>query len=365
LLAGVAPLQAHKQSDAYLTLELGPGPVVGEWHLALRDLEEAVGLDADGDGAITWGELRAAREAVSAYATSRLRLRSGGAEGAPRVTGLAVDDHSDGAYAVVRFSVEGLPRTDLLEVNYSALFDLDAGHRGLLRLQTPGGTRTAVFAPGSCNQRFEVGMAATATGLLAFVREGVVHIWTGYDHLLFLLALLLPSVLRRKAEGWEPVAAVRPAMLGMFKIVTAFTAAHSITLGLAASGWVSLPSRWVESAIAASVVLAALNNLVPMVADRGWVAAFLFGLIHGFGFANALQDLGLQRGDLVGTLLAFNLGVETGQMVIVALFMPVALGFRSLLLYERWILRGGSVAIVGVAAAWLAERILDTKWLPF
>ena len=159
--------------------------------------------------------------------------------------------------------------------------------------------------------------------------------------------------------------AARPAVLNVLKIVTAFTVAHSLTLSLAALGLVHPPSRWVESAIAASVVLAALNNLLPFFAGRGWLVAFGFGLVHGFGFANALRDLGLQSGELAATLFGFNLGVEVGQLAIVAAFLPLALAARHLVFYRRLVLRAGSAAILGVATTWLAERVLDFKWLPF
>jgi hypothetical protein len=172
-------------------------------------------------------------------------------------------------------------------------------------------------------------------------------------------------VLQRGGGAWRPVSAARPALLNVLKVVTAFTVAHSITLSLAALGFVHLPTRLVESAIAASVVLAAFNNLVPFFAERGWMVAFGFGLLHGFGFANALRDLGLRHGQLAATLFGFNIGVEIGQLAIVAVFLPIALSMRHLIFYQRVVLRFGSVAIVAVASTWFAERVLDFKWLPF
>src|SRR5262249_57911702 len=122
---------------------------------------------------------------------------------------------------------------------------------------------------------------------LDYGHEGVWHIWTGYDHLLFLLSLLLPAVFIRSAVAgwrWEPANNFRAAFLDVVKVVTAFTLAHSVTLSLAALGFVSPPSRWIESAIALSVVLAALNNIWPLVHAGRWVIALCFGLVHGFGF---------------------------------------------------------------------------------
>ena len=196
---------------------------------------------------------------------------------------------------------------------------------------------------------------------LSYGREGVWHIWIGYDHILFLLSLLLPAVLLRAARHWLPVARFRDAFWDVFKIVTSFTVAHSITLSLAALGVISLPSRLVESAIAASVVLAALNNLLPVVSGRRWVVAFAFGLIHGFGFASVLAELGLPRDALVLALVGFNLGVEAGQLAIVAVFLPVIFWLRNTALYRRGILVGGSMLIMLLALVWLAERVFDLK----
>jgi len=185
------------------------------------------------------------------------------------------------------------------------------------------------------------------------------HIWLGYDHILFLVSLLLPAVLVRREGRWQSVPDFSGAFWDVARVVTAFTLAHSITLTLAALGVVALPSRWVESAIALSVVLAALNNVFPIVERGRWIAAFAFGLLHGFGFAGALQDLGLPTGSLALSLAGFNIGVELGQLAIVAAFLPVAFAFRSTFAYRRVVLAGGSAVIVAIAGVWLAERALD------
>jgi hypothetical protein len=331
----------------------------------LRDLEDAVGLDVNDDGRITWAELLARKEAVCAYAVSRMHIEGDGKTGRLSVKEFLVDNLSDGAYAVLRFDVEGLRQPQKLEIQYAGFFDIDPKHRCLLRIEQGGRREVGVFSPAAPRQRFEFAVTAPRNPWLTFLLEGIWHIWSGYDHILFLLALLLPGVLRRQAGRWEPVPEGRVAIMNVLKVVTAFTVAHSITLSLAVLGVVHLPSRLIESAIAASVVVAALNNLVPLVAERGWVVAFGFGLLHGFGFANALGDLGLQHGQLAVTLFSFNLGVEIGQLGIVSLFLPLALSLRCLILYQRLVLRFGSAAIVAVASTWLAERALDFKWLPF
>ena len=156
---------------------------------------------------------------------------------------------------------------------------------------------------------------------------------------------------------------LRPALIDVLKIVTAFTVAHSITLTLAVLGWVSLPTRLVESAIAVTVLLAALNNVFPLMRERRWLAAFGFGLIHGFGFAGALKDLGLPPGALGLSLFGFNLGVEIGQLTLVAIFFPLAFRLRFTAFYRRGVLRVGSVAIAILALIWLMERAFNLRLL--
>jgi hypothetical protein len=178
----------------------------------------------------------------------------------------------------------------------------------------------------------------------------------GADHVLFLLCLLLPAVLVRESGRWVPVAGLGAAGAEVLRVVTAFTVGHSITLSLAALGVANLPSRLVESTIAASVVLAALDNLRPVVCRRRWLMALGFGLAHGLGFATVLTDLGLEGAPFLPALLGFNLGVEAGQLALVALFLPLAFATRRSLAYERLAVGAGSLLIALVASAWLVER---------
>jgi hypothetical protein len=181
---------------------------------------------------------------------------------------------------------------------------------------------------------------------------------SGIDHLLFLLSLLLPAVLFRRSGRWEPVAQARPALVSILKVVTAFTLAHSITLTLAALDVVRLPSRLTESVIAASIIVAALNNIVPIVTDSRARIAFAFGLLHGFGFASVLSDMGLPHGARVISLLAFNLGIETGQLAVVLTVMPIIYLCRAGAFYRRGVMPWGSAAIALIAMMWLVQRAI-------
>jgi len=357
-------VQAHKPSDSFVALRVDGAAVRGQWDIALRDLEYAIGLDADGNGEITWGELKARRKEVETYAFSRLNVLSNGKSCALNASDFLVDEHSDGVYAVLRFDAAcGSRAPASVEIAYSLFFDLDPTHRGLLRFERGGAAQTGVLSPERPQLAFRAGESSVLAQFLDYLREGVWHIWIGLDHILFLLSLLLPSVLILKNGEWKAAERFRTTFWDVFKVVTSFTVAHSITLSLAALSVIALPSRLVESMIALSVVLAALNNLKPVVAERRWAVAFAFGLIHGFGFASVLMDLGLPQGALLLALVGFNLGVEVGQLAIVGAFLPIAYALRGGWFYRRLLFTGGSAAIALLALVWLAERVFDLKLL--
>jgi hypothetical protein len=355
-LAVGAPASAHKSSDSYLSLRVAGAGITGQWDIALRDLDDAIGVDNDLDGRVTWREVQGREKDIVVYALSRLALVNDGQACPLEPTGTLIDQHSDGGYVVLTLKASCPAAVAALQITYSLLFDIDSQHRGLLNLQRDGRTSTLVFSP---EQRTLQTTAAPAAGFLSYVREGIWHIWAGYDHILFLLALLLPSVLLRTPEGWRPAPRFRTAFISVLKTVTAFTVAHSITLSCAALGVIAVPSRLVESTIAASVAIAALNNVVPLFRDRTWMVAFVFGLVHGLGFANVLFELGLPRDALYAALIGFNVGVEMGQLAIVGVFLPMAYALRPTRLYSRVIMVGGSACIIILAAGWFVERAFD------
>ena len=354
LLCLALPAQAHKPSDSYLTLKVDGAKVDGQWDIALRDLDVALNLDQDGNGELTWDEIRAQHDAIAAYALSRLTLSNCVLSAGEQL----IDNHTDGAYTVLRFRAACPDKLEALEVGYRLFAELDPQHKGLLKLENAGLTSTAIFSPDQARQTLSLQAPSTWTQFADYTKHGVWHIWIGFDHILFLLSLLLPAVLINKDAQ-----TFRAAAIDVLKVVTAFTLAHSITLTLASLHVIALPSRWVESAIAASVVLAALNNIFPLFRGRRPHAAFAFGLLHGFGFASVLADLGLPQGALALSLAGFNVGVELGQLAIVAVFLPLAFLARRTWFY-RQMMTTGSALIAVVAAVWLCERAFDLKLMP-
>jgi HupE / UreJ protein len=358
------PAWAHKPSDSYLTLRAtaGSDSITVRWDIALRDLDYVLQLDRNGNGEISWGEVRQRSEDITRLATSRLQLSSADqpctwASASP----LMLDKHSDGTYAVLSLTAQCTSLSGALKARYSLLFDVDPSHRGLVQWIGPGSqtVQALVFGTESAEQSLALQAPGPWQTLRQYLVDGVWHIWIGYDHILFLLALLLPAVLVRRQGQWQGAPHLAGAVKEVVKVVTAFTLAHSITLSLAALGVVSLPSRLVESAIAASVVLAALNNLRGTIEGRRWVMAFVFGLLHGFGFASVLADLGLPQGALVLALVGFNVGVELGQLAIVAVFLPLAFSLRSTGFYRFGVLKVGSLLVALLASWWLVQRMFD------
>lgn len=355
---------AHKPSDSYLTLRAtaGSDEVSVRWDIALRDLDYVLELDRDGNGALTWGEVRQRADDITRYATTHLVLTAADKPCRWETTApMMLDRHSDGTYAVLALAAKCEAIDRGLKARYSLLFDVDPSHRGLVQWIAPDatGSQALVFGTESAEQALQLKAPSAWDTLRQYVVDGIWHIWIGYDHILFLLSLLLPAVLVRRAGDWQPSGTLKGALVEVLKVVTAFTLAHSITLSLAVLQVISLPSRLVESTIALSVVVAALNNLRGTIEKRRWLMAFVFGLIHGFGFASVLADLGLPQNALVLALVGFNVGVELGQMAIVLAFVPVAFWLRRTLFYRHGVLTFGSILVALIAAYWFLQRAFD------
>jgi hypothetical protein len=357
LLAG--PLaHAHIASNGFLNLEAGRSQISGVLELAIRDGELAVGLDHDGDGKVTWGELRASQAALQTYVLGHLRLAGNDGQCRMEFSPVQVNERVDGNYVWLPFTAHCGGAFKRLSIDYRVLDEEDPSHRGLLTLSANGETQTAVLGGGSTLRLFDLDHPSPWSAFTEYLRAGVWHIWSGIDHLLFLLSLLLPAVLVRRQNRWEAVPMAAPAFANIVKVVTAFTLAHSLTLSLAAFDVIRLPGRLTESVIAASIIVAALNNVFPHVTQARWRIAFAFGLLHGFGFASVLAEMGLPRGARLVSLVAFNLGVEAGQLAVVLAVMPVAYVLRSTTFYRRGVMPWGSSAIAALALVWFVQRAM-------
>lgn len=387
---------AHKASDAYLKLDAKGEASTLRVDVALRDLDVALDLDADGDGRLTWGEIKSAWSSVETYLRGHVAVQ--GCEWREASRGL--ERRADGVYAALTMTGRCAALASRA-IRYTMLREVDPTHRGLAHVMSAAESpRLMVLDPSKPAQWAEpaaviaaaasepVAMTtapATTTSIAsitspattispatmagsgpgpAFTHEGITHIVTGYDHVLFLICLMLPAVMRRTQQGWQPVDRLSQALLPVLGIVTAFTVAHSITLGLAAMKWVSLPPSFIEPAIAVTIVLAAIDNLRSIFANRRALVTFLFGLVHGLGFANVLAELDLPPADFAWALLQFNFGIEIGQLTIVAVAVALLFFLRQRRRYPRWVISGGSYAAILVGVLWFVERTANVSLLP-
>jgi hydrogenase/urease accessory protein HupE len=333
-----APAEAHPQNVARARVSIGDAAVDVALSLNLFELDLLLALDRDLDGRVDAAELEARRADVVEYVRGAVGVSASGRTLVAEVLSLGAGESRDGRATLdttLRFS--GPPPLRDVVVRCEPLTELGADHTTLARVEVNGAAREFVFRSG-VTYRDVPGVAASA---VAFLKLGVVHIAIGYDHIAFLVALLLTGA---------SVAAV-------VKIVTAFTAAHSLTLSLAVLDVVSLDPRVVEAGIALSIVYVAAENLLTTRRDGRWIVSFLFGLVHGFGFAAVLREIALPSSALVTSLVAFNLGVELAQVAIVLAALPLLYRLTRTPLHVP-LTRAASIIILSVGLVWLYQRTL-------
>lgn len=339
-LVAARPARAHLGSTKLVWLEVGASEVRAT--IDLDPIDVAYELEADDPDHATPERLLSRGEEIGAWARAKFSVHTESSACAPAVESLEAVD-VEGALRMTRavrvtvsFTCDGAP----VRFEDDAVFDSDAQHEAIVRV----GDAPTILRRG----RQEVALVAPSLGDTAwtFLVEGAIHLVTGYDHILFLLSLLLVAGELAREKGTR--AAVRDVAL----MVTAFTLGHSVTLILAALDVVALPSRLVESAIAASIVAVAVWNFVRPEARVGlrWVAG-VFGLVHGFGFSSVLRELLLPAGQRVTALLMFNLGIELAQLAIVVVVVPLLGWLAASRRYRAVVVRGGS-ALIGLAGLW-------------
>jgi hypothetical protein len=311
----------------------------------------APGLDADGDGHVTAAELEAARPALQAAFVDPLTVSADGAPCRGTLRAAALDP-PDGVALHADFACPRPPAH--LTIRLGFLERLPAGHRHLATVHLPGGDVDALAALDHPDIDVTLGQQGSP-GFASLLRAGVEHILSGLDHLAFLVALVLGGTLVRaqaRARGEALPATIGP----LIATLTAFTVGHSLSLAVATLGGFAPPPRLVEAAVALSVAYVGAENLLARSVRHRWAITLPFGCVHGFAFAGGLLPLGVPRAQLPGALLAFNLGVEAGQIaVLAALMVPL-----SLLHARGWypaLARGLSVAVLILGLIWFGQRV--------
>jgi hypothetical protein len=367
---------AHVGNQSYVYLEIFDTAIAGRVEVPIIDLNRVLDLDIEPTADDALDQVEANLPAIHGYLFDHLSL--GPADGASTwqytFGETNVLDLGGGSYAVFEFEVDQRfdppPRT--FTVSYDAIIEFDADRDGLLLIATDWGSGTfnneassfLRFDRGNPTELVDLDDTSWWKGMAGVIELGAEHIRIGTDHILFVFALVLPSVLAF-AKGpddttsrWYPSAGFRSTLWRVLKIVTMFTVAHSITLALGGLEIVELSPRLVETIIAISIAAAALHNIHPVFVNKEWALAFGFGLFHGFGFAGLLTELGLDRSNRIPSLLGFNVGVELGQAAIILMTFPMLFIVRRTRYYLGFMYTG-SVVLATVSLAWATERIFE------
>ena len=336
---------AHDPGLSLASLRLSPTQLTAHLTFARRDIETRLPIDTDHDGTVTAAEFAAARPHLDLLAPGMLDISVDDQSVAAQHTAIELDQ-SDALHVQLDFP---LPTGTRLSVSSPMIAQLARGHRQYVSVRDAAGTLVTEHILDAERAAFALALAhavaatPVAPSFLQFLRLGVEHIITGYDHVLFLFALLIVGNSVRSAA----------------KLITSFTVAHSITLALATLNVVHLPPHVVEPLIAISIIYVGLENLWHRHLQHRWLLTFGFGLIHGLGFASVLRDLGIGGSRAIVPLLAFNGGVELGQVAMALLVLPLVWQAQQL---PRLVPHFATVcsALVTLAGTyWLLER---TVW---
>ena len=358
-LAWPVTARAHQTSMKVLQVEVRGQELALQLTASVADAAAALGDVADGAPAAQVAE-RVQRADAAAQIAAWVTVRAADAACAAGPAQGRVTD--DGRNVAVRWAARCAGATTELTLDLDAFFALDQSHTMLVRVTGGGGAMETLA--GAEDTPLRLRLVDAPTTFWHWLRLGANHIFGGADHLAFLLALLLGTAIERApAPGAWRLRPWRAAVAASAALVSAFTLAHSATLALAALGYLALPPRWVETSIALSIAYAAVETWRTPVAPRRWVAAFLFGLVHGLGFATALLDL-LPSARVITPLLAFNLGVEFGQLLIVVLALPLLIAIARIVGARRYrtrVIPLTTAILLALALLWTVERALDLR----
>lgn len=356
-VAAAAPAFAHSTSTSFLSLTVPAAdePVALRWDLSLHDIVWIVYIDQDFDGNVTWAEVQASQATLTSALLREIAVTRGGVACVTSVRDVALAERLEQNYLSVALEARCAQR-GLLGVSGTLFMTGNASQRVLVDAQRGGDTIAGVI--GANAPRWDEPERVSAwRSFVRFIGEGVWHVAIGYDHIAFVLLLLLPSVLRPVDGKWQGQESLGGVARDLLTIITAFTIAHSTTLALAVTETVKLPSQPIEIAIAASIAVAGAINLLPRLSRARLPIAFGFGLVHGFGFANVLGELDKHGSTLLPLLGGFNIGVEIAQLAIVAAVLPVIYAMRTRPWYSAGIMPFGSCALGAAGLVWMFQRI--------
>lgn len=355
---------AHQSSTSFVNFEQGNNNINGVWKIAIEDLTDIRNFDANNDGGIQWQELKNNKNLLLLSLKGGLKLISdnGMCDIEHSNSRLSLENTLDRNYILFPFKAN-CSMSSITIIKYNYFFDVDSDHKGIITI-SENENKPSIYVASVNNRVFNIN-SNQADSFVGIVKEGVWHIWMGFDHIIFVLTLLFGLLFTSDSSKPDK----KSKIIEVTKVITAFTVAHSITLALAALDIMSPSIRLIESAIALTLVIAAIHNVrhhfptktISLFSWPIWKMAFVFGLIHGFGFANVLAEMNLSMTDIAKTLLAFNLGVEIGQLAIVVLFILTSLILFSFIKRSslKKLIPISSILVMFVGTFWFVERAFE------
>jgi hypothetical protein len=356
-----APSWAHEGHSAFLKVRVDDSSVTATIDLALADARKLLALPRHLPEQAAFDAIVSRQQMLAERVRSSFEFREAGRRCSSTVVAPAAERPEHSKLVRVHLSARCEQRIEKLSIHNITPLDVDPSYRIYSSVEHGSTVQAAVLGSERREVAFTLRHASAFSHFWPFLRQGAHHAATGFDHMLFLAALLLPAPMIRAAGRWTPRERALEVLLEIAFVSTAFMGAHSLTLCAAALDLVRLPARWVESTIALTVLIAALNNVGPLVRLRSWHLAFGLGLVHGFGFATQLGVLDLPAASRAVGLFAFNVGVEVGQFALVGACLPALLWLRRTSFYPRGVLEVPSLLIAWVAGVWLVERAFDVS----
>ena len=365
LLLLIYSLTADVLKENFITLDInGINPTV-ILDFESDNLDQFIILDTNENGLVSWKEIKAKKEEIVNFVLPHLKISTDGKLCQNSLTDFEVYRRVHQSYIKLHIDLMCPTPQNETKIFYDLFFDVDKGQKAFFEMKEHNTSQPMVLSSRTREITIKLEQASSFQSFINFLTEGIWHIWIGFDHILFLLMLLIPSVIYYHGKEIKPQNSLKSTLIKVLKIVTAFTIAHSITLALSVLDIVTTNIQFVEIAIALSVLFTALNNLFVFMKTKIWMLAFGFGLIHGFGFANVLKEMTLNARELVSSLLGFNLGVEIGQLAILIAVVPLLFLVRNSKFYRYVILYGFSTLAALISILWAYERYFNLSILPF
>ena len=358
---------AHFPEQSYLYFKIYDHGIETRLEITVPDLNQALQLNLPTDMSVQGEDLEPHLEQIQDYIDKYLTISGKQQDYTLKYQGYDFFKTKFAQFVTFDYQIDNLEEIPhQLDVYYGVLLDLKPEHKNLVVIEHNWKTGTfnnesevsLIFTSKSQPQTLDLSSGSLWRGFVSFFKLGFLNIAQDLDHILFLMALIFPAVLQREESGWQPIPNLRPALIYLLKMVVLLIIAHSITLAFATLQILVLPDRLVRSAIAAAIAIAAVNLIYPLSQKKFWFVIFGCGLFQGWGFALVLAKLNAVREQIILSLLGFNLGIEVGQIVIIAIMFPLMYLLRKQNFYAKILLKLTAISLIVIALYWFIERAL-------